>query len=216
MRIANYITVIMLIIMMIPVFCTAQETSYSPVADPGELARQINQQSSTIGSIESRFTQQKVLAFLDETITSEGKFWFKKENSLRWEYEDPFPYVIVLHKGQFSIRDGEDISRFDMDSNEVFREINDLIISLVRGQVLQEERFEFQARQNPEFYLLSLVPKDPQMREVIANMEIYFDKTDLMVSKIIMKESEEDYTLISFTDRRINGEIDEAVFDPAR
>ncbi len=61
-------------------------------------------------------------------------------------------------------------------------------------------------------YLVRLVPKDATMKEVIASMEIYFSKSDLTVAEVIMKESEEDYTVITFIDKQINEAIEDSVF----
>ena len=190
---------------------TAQET-YHAVGDPGALTDQLNKRSGEISSITSRFTQEKHLEFLDETIVSKGHFWFKRESSLRWAYEEPFEYLIILHEGQFMIRDGEDVSSFDIESNAVFQEINDLIIGMVGGNVMDEDRFVIGMKESSKHYLISLEPREAELKEVISGMEVYFDKGDLMVSRIVMKENAADYTVISFSERKTNEHVSEAVF----
>jgi outer membrane lipoprotein carrier protein len=195
-------------------FClplSAQE-AYKAVGDPAALAEKLNARSSEISSITSIFVQEKHLEFLDETIVSKGHFWFRRENSLRWAYEEPFEYLIILHEGQFLIRDGEDVSSFDIESNAVFKEINDLIIGMVRGNVMDEERFVIGMKESSSHYLISLEPREAGMKGVISGMEVYFDKEDLMVSRIIMKENAADYTVIRFSERKTNEHISEAVF----
>jgi outer membrane lipoprotein-sorting protein len=190
----------------------AQPVGFSPVADPGRLVALLNDHSSGIQSILSDFTQKKHLAFLDETIVSKGKFWFRKENNLRWEYEDPFEYAIILSQGKFQIKDGDRVSVYDIKSNAVFREINDLIIGMVKGDITDRDKYEVQAYESGGRYMVQLVPLDSNMREVISVMEVYFNRADLMVSEIIMKESETDYTEITFSSRRINEIIPDPVF----
>ncbi|MCK9205458.1 MAG: outer membrane lipoprotein carrier protein LolA, partial [Bacteroidales bacterium] len=41
-------------------------------------------------TIESDFTQEKEMSMMAEKITSTGKFYFRKEKMLRWEYMKPF------------------------------------------------------------------------------------------------------------------------------
>ncbi len=68
-------------------------------------------------------------------------FGLKRIINLRWAYMEPFDYVIVIHKGKFLIRDGEQLSAYDIDSNPAFAEINKLIVDMVRGNIT-DERFE--------------------------------------------------------------------------
>ena len=40
---------------------------------------------------------------LDEILISEGEFLFKKENSVRWQYNTAIQYTIIIHNGLFTI-----------------------------------------------------------------------------------------------------------------
>jgi len=190
----------------------AQPYGYTPVDSPEAVAEKLTERAAGIRTIQSDFLQEKQLQYLDETITSKGRFWFRRENSLRWEYLAPYQYTIILHEGMFRIRDGEQVSEYDVASNPVFREINDMIIGMVQGDILKEDRFGMQFFENPESYLVILEPLSGNVKEVITHMEITFDKQELMVTGIIMRESEQDYTVISFLDRSFNEAIPESVF----
>ena len=184
---------------------------FHPVDSPEQLVKHLYENATKIETIQSRFVQKKQLEFLDETIISRGSFFFKKDNQLRWAYEKPFEYVIVINSGKFLIKDGEQVSTFDIESNPAFTEINRLIVGMVSGNI-NEEKFEMEAFENSSQYRVSLVPLDETMKEVISTMEIYFDKSDLAVAKVLMKESEKDYTVITFIDKKINEPIEESVF----
>ena len=205
------IVVLILSFAALPGHASAIQDGYSPVEDMEHLLGRLNTNAATIESIQSHFIQKKQLEFLDETIVSKGAFWFKKENKLRWAYNEPFDYVIVINDGSFSIKDGEKVSAYDIDSNPAFAEINNLIVDMVRGNIT-EDKFEMTAFENLQYYLMKLVPRDAAMREVISSMNIYFSKSDLTVREVVMKESEKDYTVITFTDKQINEPIEDMVF----
>ena len=185
---------------------------FTPVENLDKLVEQLNIQAANTWSIQSRFIQKKQLEVLDETIVSKGRFWFRKENSLRWAYEEPYEYAIIISGGKFHIKDGEKVSAYDIESNTAFREINELIIGMVRGSVMEKDKFDIKAFENEQQYLVKLVPREINMRNVISNMEIYFDKKDLTVTEIMMKESESDYTVITFFDKQTNETIPDPVF----
>jgi outer membrane lipoprotein-sorting protein len=204
-----------LTVFLLPIAITAGQGTFVRVTDQEHLMEKINENALEIESIQSSFIQKKQLEYLDETILSKGKFWFRKENNLRWAYEEPFEYAIIIHGGKFQIKDGEQISTYDIESNAAFREINDLIIGMVQGNLMERDKFDLNAFENEQQYLLKLVPREIQMRDVIDQMEVYFDKADLMVSEIVMRESEKDFTVITFIDRSINEIIPDAVFTTA-
>ena len=199
-------------ISLLPGFGSVEQEEFTPVENMDTILELINANALKTESIQSKFIQTKQLEFLDETIVSRGKFWFRKENSLRWVYETPFEYAIIIHNGKFYIRDGEQVTSYDIESNAVFREINDLIVGMVQGDVANQDKFNLAAFENGKQYLIRLVPRDLDMRKVISEMEVYFDKDDLMVSEIVMNEGENDRTVITFVDRRINETIPDAVF----
>jgi len=189
-----------------------QTAEFTAIKDLKALEEQLNSNLANINSIKSDFIQQKELEYLDETIVSKGQFWFKKENQLRWAYNEPFEYVIILNKGKFIIQDESNVSVYDIDSNQAFREINNLIINLVKGSLMEYDKFEIEAFENNTQYLVKLVPIDTNMRKVISNMEVFFDKNDLTVGKIIMHESESDFTVITFTNKKLNEQIPDSIF----
>jgi outer membrane lipoprotein-sorting protein len=57
----------------------SQHQGYRPLGDLAAFKKQFAAESSKVLSIESSFTQEKVLTALTEKITSTGKFWFKRK-----------------------------------------------------------------------------------------------------------------------------------------
>ncbi len=189
----------------------AQE-GFTKVHEPTKVLQELNESGKSISSIKSSFIQEKHLQFLDETIISRGSFWFRKENSLRWAYLEPFEYAIIIHGSSFQILDGEHLSSYDIESNAAFREINNMIVGMVQGKVSQEERFTLEILENNQHFLVKMEPRDPGMRGVFSKMEVYFLKRDLQVDQVIIREGEEDFTLIRFLERTINESIADSVF----
>jgi outer membrane lipoprotein-sorting protein len=188
----------------------AQE--YIPVPDARELEAEIKKQSGLIQTIQSHFVQTKTLEALEMTIVSAGKFWFKRENSLRWEYQKPYLYTIGINKGEFVIKDGDKVSKYDIASNKVFKEINDIIVSSVKGDLLSSSKFEAAAYQNQSSYKLVLLPKDSNIKQALEKIEMYFSKEDMSVYKLVMIESDKDYTVLEFENRRQNEAISDSIF----
>ena len=209
----RYILSIILIFFFSQLLLSQSTKGYSLVVDIKSIEQKLIEQSGKINTIYSDFKQEKHLAYLNDVIISEGKFWFEKENNLRWEYITPFEYVIVINNGKFKIKDGEDIKEYDVNSNKAFQEVNKMIINSVKGDLLKDERFTIEAFQNKENYLIKLEPKDDIMAKVLSKIELYFKKSDLNIFKVKMIEEEDNFTIISFKNKKINEAISKNIFN---
>jgi outer membrane lipoprotein-sorting protein len=168
--------------------------------------------SKATTSIESDFTQEKNLSMLSEKIISKGHFVFKKENLLRWEYNTPSKYLIVINKDKVIIKDEKKTTKYDMNSNKVFKEINDIMLSCVQGTIFKSNKFKTSYFESDKYYKLELIPQVKNMKDSFKKINLYFDKTVTSVAKMEMIESNEDLTLLDFTNKKLNAAIAETIF----
>jgi len=202
----NYLSILLLL----SFFAKAQQ--FKPVKDTSGLKSNIEAMSKKTQSIESDFTQIKNLSLLSEKITSKGSFKFRKENSLRWEYQIPSKYLIVIHKDKIFIKDDKKTSKYDMNSNKVFKEINDIMLSCVQGTIFKSTKFKTNYLENDKFYLLELIPRDKNMKSTFKKINLYFDKSVTSVAKMEMIETNDDFTSIDFHNKKLNEKISDSAF----
>ncbi len=209
----------MIRLLFISLFCLisfllkAQEQGFVKVQNVQEVEQKLIKASSSIKSIASNFKQEKQLEYLSTTIESSGKFWFKDGNKLRWEYTSPFNYLIVINDGVFTIKDEDKTNVFDTKSNKSFQELNEILISTVNGTLINSGKFDIEILENNDAYLVQLVPKSTEMKSILQNINLFFSKTDFTVFKVKMIETKVDYTIISFTEKKINTNISNQLFE---
>lgn len=192
----------------------AQENGFSKVKDMEKTKSDLSKLTENTIAIKSQFVQEKHLSFLTENIISKGEFYFKSPDKLRWEYSEPFEYIIVFNDKNIMIKDGAKISTFDTESNKMFSEINNMMIGTIQGNLFTDnERFEVEYFENASQYLLELDPKLPEMKSMLKTIKIFIDKSDISVAKIKMIESLDDYTSIDFINRKLNQTIDDKEFN---
>lgn len=185
---------------------------FKSVKDTTALKQKIEAMSKSTQSIESDFVQEKNLSALTEKIISKGHFTFKKENLLRWEYFSPYKYLIVINKEKIWIKDEKKTSKYDMNSNKVFKEINDIMLSAVQGTVFKSNKFKTSYQENDKLYKLELIPLDKNMKQSFKKINLYFDKNVTSVTKMEMVENNEDTTTLEFSNKKLNGQIADAIF----
>ncbi|MFH1936676.1 MAG: outer membrane lipoprotein carrier protein LolA, partial [Bacteroidota bacterium] len=129
-------------------------------------------------TISSDFTQEKEMSILNDKIITSGKFYFKKEQLLRWEYIHPFSYVIAIRGDVITIRDEGEVRSINTQANKVFAEVNRIFIGSVMGMLLDDDNFKADYTQSNGHYIVSLSPISSALQESLNRIVIYFDKTD--------------------------------------
>lgn len=189
-----------------------QQQTISP--KEAELIKQrVHETAKKTTTIESDFVQEKEMSVLSEKIISKGKFYFKKEKRLRWEYTAPFPYMIIINNDQMYVKDDNTENRVNMQSNKVFRDINNIILGAVQGTLLSDQKnFQSAFSDSRTYYVVKIVPQSAKIKESLSEIILYFNKNDYSVERLLMREASGDYTRIDFKEKKINQQISDEKF----
>ena len=185
----------------------SQPAGYSVLKDTASLKKLLIKEAIETKTIQSDFVQEKNISALSEKITTKGKFYFTKDNMLRWEYLDPFKYLIILNKDKVLVRDENKETKYDLQSNKMFKEINSMMLNSVQGKILSSKEFTYSFYHSDKYYLLELSPQAKAINKYMKNIHLYFDKTTNGVYKIELFENTGDHTKITFVNRQENVEI---------
>ncbi|MBN2480134.1 MAG: outer membrane lipoprotein carrier protein LolA [Bacteroidales bacterium] len=184
------------------------QDGYVPVVDAGDFKSRLESVSEAVQTIESDFIQEKKLSVLADKIISKGSFSFRKQNNIRWEYTEPYRYLIILSGGRVFISEESGQNQYDLESNRMFREMNRFISGCIQGDILKDDAgYHIEYLENEKEYFVKLVPSSRVLREMLNEVQIAFDKADLTVTRITMVEPGGDYTKISFVNKKLNTDI---------
>ena len=190
----------------------AQHPGYKPVNDLTAFKKKFAVESAKVHSITSDFTQDKTLTALTEEITSTGKFWFKRNNRVRIEYNKPFTYLMIMNGDKMSVRDSERENTIDVKSNKLFRQVNRIMIDCIQGTILDSKDFTTKAFENEQLYLLEMTPTSKALSEFFQTILLMVEKNDYSVKSIEMNEPAGDKTIISFKNKKLNEQVADTVF----
>jgi outer membrane lipoprotein-sorting protein len=190
----------------------AQYPGYAPVTDLAKFKTEFSAATQKTTSIKSDFTQEKNLSMLSEKITSKGNFWFKKENRVRMEYNQPFKYLMILNKDKVYVKDGQKESKVSTKSNKLFQQINRIMIDCMQGTMLNNTDFSTKVFENKTSALVELTPVTKGLKELFRSINVIVDKKDFSVTSIEMKELSGDNTIIRFTNKEPNASIPDSMF----
>lgn len=190
----------------------AQPAGYKMVKDPLVFKSKFAEASQKITSIQSDFVQVKNLSMLNDKVTSKGKFFYKKSNKVRIEYTTPYQYLMVLNNHQMLVKDEQKASNYNTRSNKMMQSINNIMLDCMRGTVYQNKEFHVQVMEGSKDYLLQLNPVTSVMKKMFQRIEVYLDKSDLNVIRLNMVEQGGDNSLMTFSNRMMNTNLNESLF----
>lgn len=194
----------------------AQE-AYEPIQDVKGFKKELQKASKATKSIACDFVQQRQLSMMTQAIESSGSFWFKRPASIRWEYSQPYAYRIILSGRKAYVQGDEESREFDTESNAMFQNLGEIMFSFILGDLSKaEENYHISYSQTNDHYHVKLLPATEDAIEGLNRIEMYFDKQDYSLSRIIMKAQENDFTQIHFINKVLNTDLDDSLFEPGQ
>ncbi len=185
---------------------------YKVVGDLPAFKKTFAKASGEINSIAADFVQEKTLVALTETITSKGKLWFKRDNKVRMDYVSPFVYKMIMNGDKMFILDDQKETQVNVRSNKLFQQVNRIMIDCMQGTILESNDFTTQVFENESTYLLVLTPASKNLKQFFQAILLTVEKKDNSPRSIELKEPGGDMTIITLSNKTLNGPLKDEVF----
>jgi outer membrane lipoprotein-sorting protein len=185
---------------------------YTVVSNTTSLQTSLAGTAKKTQTIASDFTQVKHMKMMNDKVNSKGKFYFRKEDKIRIEYTSPFQYLLVMNGGQIMVRDENKTNKINTRNSKTMQSVNRVMMDCMRGTVFSNKDFSVKAFETTNQYLLQLTPVNSSMKGLFARIDVYIEKSDNSVSKLVMNENGGDYTDMNFTNKKINTTLADALF----
>lgn len=190
----------------------AQPAGYRSVADTDAFRKQFAAGSQKVTAITSDFVQVKELAALAEKVTATGKFWFKRSNKVRIDYEKPFVYRLIINGDRMLVKDAQKETRINAKSDKLFQQVNRIVVDCVQGTIPESKDFSTRVLEDDKTYRFEMTPVNKTLKEFFQSVVLTVDKKDYAAVSIYMFEPGGDSTAIIFSNKKLNTEVSDAVF----
>lgn len=198
--------------MVLITFALHSQAAFLAAKDADKIKSKLASMSSQLQSVKCNFVQEKSLSILKDKVISTGVFVFKKENRIRLEYRKPYAYLMILNAGKMYVKDNAHSAKADLNKNQVFKQINQIIIDCINGNILKNKDFNSKILENDGFVKLELQPVSSGMKSFINTIAVQFDKKDFSVAQIEINEQSGDKTTMTFSNKEINAGVEDNLF----
>lgn len=190
----------------------AQKAGFSAMANTGTLQQALAKNAQVTQSISSDFNQVKNMKMLNDKVSSKGKFYYKQSDKVRIEYTSPFSYLLVMNGGMIAVKENGKVSKINTRNSLTMQSVNKIMMDCMRGTVFNNKDFSVKAYASSAQYLLTLTPVSSSVKGMFKNIDVYINKSDNQVAKLIMTENGGDNTEMTFTNRKLNTNLADALF----
>ena len=205
------------LILLVPgsVFSSQLQKGQKAAGEKERLFSEIAKAATNVTTLKSDFVQERHLGMLEDVLISKGRFYYKKQDRLRWEVTKPVTSGFAVS--------GKKAKRWDAKSGrtqtcEVYRVP---FIKLFTDQVFAWATADFKQLQKDYIIEvlgdapvdLKLVPVRSQEKKYLAHFRIAFAADASHVNFVEVHETGGDFTRIRFYNTIINTPLPDTLFD---
>ena len=175
------------------------------------LLQKIKSNSSKVQALSCNFSQTRHLAIFTKPVLFSGILTLSKPDKLRWEVTKPIPSVILLNdtKGMRCSANTKPFS-FDLASGQKMRMVYNQFFQWLSGTY--DSLHEFYDVKQLSDYRITLKPRDENFSDIIKSIEIEFEPVSLQPKWVIIRESQDDYTEIVFSNYNLSPNLKKSLF----
>ena len=209
--------IFMLMILLAPggVFSSQLQEDRNSPGEKDRIFSEITTAATKVTTLKSDFVQERHLGMLEDVLISKGRFYYKKQDRLRWELTNPVSSGFAVN--------GKQAKRWEGKSGrtETFQVYQVPFIKLFTDQVFAWASADFKKLQKKYQITvlgeapadLKLVPIRSQEKKYLAHFRIVFTADASHVNAVEVHETGGDFTRIRFFNAIINTPLPDTLFD---
>jgi outer membrane lipoprotein carrier protein len=193
------------IFLCICVTVNAQDSSADSII---EKIKQANLQCT---SITSDFTQLKHLSFMNEDVSSNGKFFYSRPDRLLMQYEQPAGDLMLINNDQLVMIAAGKHSKASAKSSSRARTMKNILSSCLQGDISLIDGVTFSCEETVDSYLVTAKLKK-KTKSGVNKVVLSYDKADLTLNVLRMEESDGSYTAYTLLNKVLNQPVGNEIF----
>lgn len=145
------------------------------------------------------FVQTKHSPLLANDAVSKGKLNLGDRRSMQWQYTEPQAFSLVVEGDSIYTVSGGKRQSLTGAGGKMTRGLAQMMMQLTDGASLADDKlFETSLTEEGDSYRAVMVPKRRDMRRMMQQAELLFDRKTLRIRSVTLTERNDSYTKIDF------------------
>lgn len=165
----------------------------------------LQQETKRIKSIKSDFKQIKYLDVFQEKLNSKGQFYYLKDDKIRFDYQSPVAYQMIINGQQLSTISRGKKSTTHLGSNPMMKEMRSMIAASMTGNLDSfSSSYRLQYHETPSQVIVLIIPLSKSVQAYIKEISLRFNKKTLAVEQVRLLEDKNNYSEYHFSNQEYN------------
>jgi outer membrane lipoprotein carrier protein len=194
------------------------ETGLQPVADPRPILEDLQRKMASLTSVYFEFTQERRLKLFTEPLKSEGVMLIDRPGKIRWETTAPYQSILLGNQksvAQFE-RTDSGWKKLKLGFPQMLKRVMDQMTLMHQGKIdALTSDFNISVSTG-QVAVVTMVPKDENVRSMLASLEIIFQPDFSASREVVMHEPGGDFTRITFRREMRNVKFPPGTFDQTK
>ena len=184
---------------------------YKSVSDPTTLLNKLKSVSNNTSTISADFVEEKHLAVLNLPQTSQGHFYYQKDDKMRWQQNSPSKFIFLMNGESLRIQD-EGKEKDLGEGIKIASRINKFMMGLIQGDYQDDKKFMTECFESDSDYMIVLTPQNKTLKKMYSTLKLHFSKKDYRLQKISFFETNGDNKIVTFTNQEYNKTLKNELF----
>ena len=170
-------------------------------------------QNAGLKTLTASFTEISTSALLTKPLVARGTVSVERPSRVALRYIEPDERTVVIDGDKMTVSwpSAKILSTRDIGASQ--RRIQKYFVDSSPGEL--RSHFEVTAREaadRPATYFITMVPRRKQIQEGLTRLELWVDRTSLLLTEMRMTFPGGDTKLMTFTDVKPNAPLDPSTF----
>lgn len=176
-----------------------------------EFEKKLREKSVEITTIKCDFRQVRTMAVLADDAAKVGKFTYKRPGNILLAFDDGD--YIRMSEIDFSIRNAGVVTDVKVGANPMLKELKRMLSACMTGDIAaMSSGFNMTVSENDGSYIVELTPIKGRGSARMKAVTMYFDKSDMSLSGLVLEEPSGDSIRYEFSNKKFNVEVSEETF----
>jgi hypothetical protein len=180
-----------------------------------DVLRDLSRAREKMSTLVVTFTQERALGLLSTSVTSKGELTLVRPDRMRWELKPPDEAIYWVGPEGASYRTPHGRGKVSPgQAGALSAVLDDLMIAMGGDLTKLKGRYGISAEKRESGVSLTLTPKVERIAKVLKRLVLDLHPDLLGPKKLLLEESADDRTVVTFDAAQINVPVDAAKMKP--
>jgi len=192
-------------------YSTYLAQDYKPVTKSETVKSSLEKKHQSTKNLSADFNEEVHSKMFSAPKKGKGKLFYKQSDKIRWENSTQNQVILINGTKVKLYEKSKEVT--NPLASKMVKKIQEMMLSMLSGEFLNDKGFAISYYESSFTYKLLLTPKSTRIKKRISKIELYFNKSSLLLDQMVMYESADQKMIYTFDTIKTNETISDSKFN---